>query len=80
MTRQRLQMIWTVEVQDESALRHHVLEDALARLEPHQSAREAAEAMSRDVMSALTEVARTRLFGSEIPGVGAMQLSFEPVR
>lgn len=79
MSRHRLQIVWTVEVEDEDALREHVREETRTRLEPHGLAGTVADATSKDVTSSLMDIAQTRLFGAGIPGVGAMQLSSSPV-
>jgi hypothetical protein len=79
MARHRLQIVWTVEVENEDALREHVRDAARGRLEPHDLAEAVADATSKDVTASLMDIAQMRLFSAGIPGVGAMQLSSVPV-
>ena len=75
----RLEIVWTVEVENETALREHVPEASRRRLEPHDLAQAVADASSNDVAASLMELAQMRLFGAGIPGVGAMRLSSRPI-
>jgi hypothetical protein len=66
MARHRLQIVWTVEVENEDALREHVRDAARGRLEPHDLAEAVADATSKDVTASLMDIAQMRLFSAGI--------------